>query len=352
MLNIYNDAQALQWSQIIKSFPDHDINYLPQYTRAFALHGDGEPQLFYYEGQGLRAANVVMRRDIAGEPSLAGKIESQRYFDLATPYGYGGWIFDGDLTAAGLEELDQVYQDYCQAENIISEFVRFHPLLGSETACAKMYEIVSHGPLICMDLSDPDTIWENIDRKKRNIIRKALKENVTVQFGLNAEILEQFKDIYHETMEHKQAEEYYFFSDIFYHSILTDLKDNALIFYALQGETVIAATIVIMAGTKMNYHLSGSRVAYRSCDPGSLLLYHTALWGCENGYKTLLLGGGLGSAEDSLLRFKKGFNKKSDYIFKTGRKIFVPQVYAQLCELRQASGDFEENSSFFPRYRL
>ena len=50
------------------------MSYLPQYTRAFSLLGDGEPQLIYYEGENLRAVNVVMRRDIAEDSRFAGKI--------------------------------------------------------------------------------------------------------------------------------------------------------------------------------------------------------------------------------------------------------------------------------------
>jgi hypothetical protein len=58
MISVYTYNNNQRWLEIIKSFPDYDVYYLPQYTKAFALHGDGEPCLYYYEGQGLRAANV------------------------------------------------------------------------------------------------------------------------------------------------------------------------------------------------------------------------------------------------------------------------------------------------------
>ena len=35
------------------------------YVKAFKIHGDGEPTLFYYEDQNIKAINVVMKRDIS-----------------------------------------------------------------------------------------------------------------------------------------------------------------------------------------------------------------------------------------------------------------------------------------------
>jgi len=119
----------------------------------------------------------------------------------------------------------------------------------------------------------------------------------------------------------------------------------------VKDETVLAMDIMIMAGKRMNYHLGGSRLEYRSLEPSSLLMYSAALWGYEHGYESLMIGGGLGSEEDSLLRFKQGFNRRSNYVFKTGRKIFDTDRYQELCVLRKQNGNHNANSTFFPCYR-
>ena len=351
MLDILNREQSLRWIDIIKTFPQYDVNYFPHYTQPFAVYGDGEPYLIYFRSESLRAANVVMRRDIADDDRFQGKIAPETYFDLITPYGYGGWIFEGDLSVDSINILDSVYQQYCTNEGIISEFVRFHPLFGFDRICSSFYEIVDHGPIICMDLTKEDVIWENIDRKKRNIIRKAVKQNIAVECGFDESLLTEFQSIYKETMLNARADPYYFFDKDFFKCIFMSLKDNALIFYATKNEEIVAVSLVLLSGDKMNYHLTGSKFAYRSCEPGSLLLYQTAKWGSENGYRTLLLGGGLGSSEDSLLRFKKGFNRNSNYIFTTGHKIFNDEIYNQLCKIRHENGVSIDNSTFFPEYR-
>lgn len=125
MLRVYTLDQFEQWEVIVRSFKEYDIYWLSGYVKAFMLHGDGDPLLFYYEDQNTRGINVVIKRDIAKDVHFAGKIPEGQYFDFATPYGYGGWLIEGDNT----EGLFSSYKEWCKNNDIISEFVRFHPIL-------------------------------------------------------------------------------------------------------------------------------------------------------------------------------------------------------------------------------
>lgn len=80
----------------------------------------------------------------------------------------------------------------------------------------------------------------------------------------------------------------------------------------------------------MNYHLSRSLREHGSFAPTNLLLYEVALWGCEHGMRTFYLGGGVGSGEDSLYKFKKAFYKGNLHRFYIGRKVFDLDVYQEL----------------------
>ena len=102
----------------------------------------------------------------------------------------------------------------------------------------------------------------------------------------------------------------------------------------------------------MHYHLSGSVLEYRNLAPSNLLLYKAALWGCEQGYKTSHLGGGVGSGEDNLYKFKAAFNKNSDCQFSIGKQIFNEGKYKKLVEIRRKEDPmFDGTSKFFPLYR-
>ena len=76
------------------------------------------------------------------------------------------------------------------------------------------------------------------------------------------------------------------------------------------------------------------------------------MWGSENGFKTLHLGGGLGSGNDNLYKFKAAFNRNSGLQFSIGKQIFNQDLYDKLVDLRlQKDPNFNVESKFFPLYR-
>jgi hypothetical protein len=342
MLIVYTIEQSEQWDAIVRSFKKHDIYWMSGYVKAFRLHGDGEPLLFFYEDSDVRGINVVMKRDIAKDEKFTGKIQEGRFFDFATPYGYGGWIIEGNDT----KKLFSEYADWLYKNNIVCEFVRFHPILQNQEMCNDFYSVTQLGEVVHMDLSSPETIWENITSKNRNVIRKAIKNNVKIYNGRFPEIYEAFRIIYNETMDKDNAMEYYYFEKDFYESILNDIPYNAQVFYAKLDDTIIAASIILSCNNKMNYHLSGSLRKYSSLAPTNLLLYQAAMWGHMNGYDTLYLGG-VGSVEDSLFKFKRAFYRGELNHFFIGKKVFNQSAYMELISLR----DDIENMNYFPQYR-
>lgn len=343
VLTVYTLEQSEQWDAIVRSFKDHDVYWLSGYVKAFQIHGDGEPLLFHYEKDETRGINVVMKRDVAKDEQFKGKIEGGKYFDFATPYGYGGWIIEGENT----DGLFKAYEGWLGRNGIISEFVRFHPMVKNHEKCGDFYEVIQLGEVVHMVLSSPDDIWNNIISKNRNMIRKAVKNDIKIYNGRFPEIYEKFRVIYNGTMDKDDAEEYYYFAPEFYQSVLDDLPENAQIFWAEKDGTVIAASIIIGANGYLDYHLSGSLCEYSSLAPTNLLLYKAALWGCENGYRSLYLGGGVGSGEDGLFKFKRAFYKGDLNHFYIGKKCYDQGRYEELLGLRTDI----DNPGYFPKYR-
>lgn len=356
MISVFELEDSEQWDAIVRSFQKYDVYYLSGYTKSFELHGDGKPLLFYYEGKGrdkgVRGINVVMRRDISKDIHFKNILENDRYYDFATPYGYGGWLIE-DTGGCGTDFLFKDYEQWCLEHQIVSEFVRFHPMLENQIYANDFYEIVPLGETIAMELSSPENIWNNLSSKNRNVIRKAMKNNVKIYNGRYPDIYEVFRTIYNETMNKDEADSYYYFDRGFYHSLLEDLPHNSQIFYAqLPNEKIIAASVMIFANGFMNYHLSGSIKDFNSLAASNLLLYEAALWGYENGYKTLYLGGGVGSGEDNLFKFKRAFYKGALHRFYIGKKKYNEDMYKWLLDKRMDLSDNEQNQiEFFPAYR-
>lgn len=342
MICIYSIEDNTKWEDIVRGFSNYDVYYLSGYVKAFQIHGDGDPQLLYYEADGLKAIYVYMKRKTAIEG----------YYDSVTPYGYGGVLFDGDTSEQNLQAFWKAYVEKMKEEGIVDNFVRYHPVLANAVPMKKISTVIDLGKTIAFDLTSPDVIWENIISKNRNMIRKAEKNGITIEHGKGMDLLDKFTEIYNATMDKDHAEEYYYFKRPFYESIDHDLQDNYEMFYAMYEGRPIAMSIMIFANGRLNYHLSGSDIEYRNLAPSNLLLYKAALWGYEQGCKTFHLGGGVGSGEDNLYKFKAAFNKNSDYQFSIGKEIFDQEKYDELVALRaKQDTDFNPESKFFPLYR-
>ena len=342
MLQIINIENHQIWDEIVTSFSNYDVYYLSGYVKAFQIHGDGEPNLLYYHSEQLKAIYVYMKRKTAIEG----------IFDTITPYGYGGVLFEGDTSVENLSRFWQMYVDKMKELNIVDNFVRYHPVLANAIPMKQISDVIDLGKTISMDLTSPEVIWENIVSKNRNMIRKAEKNGVEIHHDTNPELFTDFIRIYNATMDKDAADAYYYFGEDFYNSIQKDLKGNYEIFYATYEGQIIAMSIIMFANKQMHYHLSGSMAEYRNLAPSNLLLYKVALWGCEQGYKTFHLGGGVGSGEDNLYKFKAAFNRNSNYQFSIAKQIFDQEKYdALVAERAERDPDFNRESKFFPLYR-
>lgn len=351
-LNLIKFDERENWDQIVKGFNNFDIYYLTDYLKVFKIHGDGEPLLFYYEDKNFKAMNVVMKRDIAIDKRFTGKIAPNTFYDIMTPYGYGGFLIEGNITQESLKELDNEYSSLCQEEGIISEFVRFHPVNKNSEDVKAIYDISMLGKTITMQLNSKDQILSNLTSEKRKRIRKAKKSGVKIYWGRNSELIAEFIRLYNSTMDTNNAEDYYYFEKEFFTSILYDLKYHSSIFYAVDDkERIVAMAIFLFTNRQINCFLSASDKKLDNLALTNLIMYEVACWGSENGYNTLHMGGGVGGKEDSLYSFKKAFNKNSSTSFLIGKKIFNEEKYRKLVEIRQEKDDFNADTLFFPIYR-
>lgn len=199
MIEIYGIGQSAQWDEIVRSFKEWDVYYLSGYVKAFQIHGDGEPQLLYYEADGLKAIYVYMKR----------KTDIEGYYDSVTPYGYGGVLFDGDTSEQNLQAFWKSYVEKMKEVSIVDNFVRYHPVLANAVPMKAISNVIDLGKTVAFDLTSEEVIWNNIISKNRNMIRKAEKNGIEIKHGKDLELFKDFKRIYNATMEKDNAEEYY-----------------------------------------------------------------------------------------------------------------------------------------------
>lgn len=353
MITFIYSNQEKEWDEILDRFPNASIYYTRHYCKAFQIHGDGIPTLLYYENESnLKGICVIMKRDVASSSHFSSNFKEGEIYDAVTPYGYGGFIFNREPSQEEQEEISKELKLALQKENIISLFIRFSPVLKNADSSRHILEVIDLGKTVSMDLNSEEELLMNMKRENRNRIRKAHKNGITVNHATGEEITAKFIPVYEETMKADNAQDYYYFKPEFYESIIFDLKGNHQIFYAEYEGEIISVAIIIYKNGYMDYHLSGTKREFRNLAAHNLLIYEAALWGIEQGFKNLHLGGGVGSGDDNLYRFKSTFNRNCDNRFSIGKLVVDSDKYKQLVNLRaESDSTFDRDSSFFPLYR-
>lgn len=347
---VLDSGDAQRWNEIVTSFPQWDIYYLFEYTESMARHGDGPQFLLYYQGNRSRICYPVHKRDVADFPAFCHSLPKNTFYDFSTPYGYGGPLVEGDFDNAEQEDFDRYYRAYCAEQKVITQFVRYHPLLQNQHTIAHISETDEIKETIAIDTADRDLILQNMDSKNRNMIRKAQKSGVEV-FCDDGEHLDDFIRIYEMTMKRLNAREYYFFDRSYYEYLIRRMREHTKFFYAILGDQIISSSIFFFNERFMHYHLSGTMMDYRSYAPTNLLLYEAALWANEHSISRLHLGGGVGIV-DNLFNFKKQFNKNGHLPFWIGRTILDGAAYEHLLDVRQQlDPSFERNNGYYIQYR-
>lgn len=339
----YHIDNSSDWDNIVQSFPDYDVFYLSGYSRAFMRESpmNGVPTLLLYENGEERAINVVLKRDVALDSKMTGRVEEGKFFDLITPYGYGGFwgrIVDWD-------QLNHTYSMYCIENNYVCEFVRFELFSDYFKHYDGEVETRTHNVVRSLEIS-LDEMWMDFKQKVRKNVKKANSYNLSCIIENTTEHLDDFLRIYYGTMDRTEAEENYYFSRQFF-TDLNAIRDNIMYFYVVHEGKVISTELVIFGANYCYSYLGGTDQDFFDVRPNDYLKFEIIKWAKKKGLRSFVLGGGYGK-DDGIFQYKLCLAPHGQYDFYIGRKVFNQENYDKLVRLR--SGD-NLNKSFFPLYR-
>lgn len=353
LLNIINFEDKTKWNNIVKSFPDYDIYYLHEYVAPFKIISNSELFLIHFKNNDSEICYVVEKNDIADFGPLSNALEKNKVFDISTPYGYGGPLvknIDEKNTFIQKEFFDNLSK-WAQKENIVSQFIRFHPLLQNHKYVHQICDIKNLKNTVTIELKSEEEIWLNMSSTCRNRIRKAKNNGIEIKVDNSIESQMRFIQLYKETMDKNNATDFYYFNQEFFKEIFKYLGSGFNIFNSILNNRIISSAIILDCNKSLHYHLGCTDIDYIKLAPNNLLFYEIALWGARNGYTNYHLGGGVG-IEDSLLTFKKTFNKNGLIDFYIGRSIFDIIKYRDLMNLRkQLDESFNLDTNYMIGYR-
>ena len=324
-----------------------DIYFDVDYLKSSEDIEKGNLDFFFYEDDNGKGKNIFIKREIKQN------IVEKSLYDLITPYGYGGPLIE-IKKEKGREEFIKTYfekyEEYCNKNNIVSEFVRFHPLEKNHDYCKEFYDVSHISNTIYIDLLSKEVIENNMISKARNKIKKAEKNHLIFEEDINLNTIDNFIKLYYETMDKNNASSLYYFDKEYFYNVFK-LKDKVKLFnIRYQGE-VVATSIILLGDKWIHYHLSANTEVGYKLAANNFLLYNVAIWGSENGYQKLHLGGGYGGNESPLYKFKYSMNKNGILDFYIGKKIYNKELYEKLVDEKMLNSK-EKESSFFPLYRL
>jgi hypothetical protein len=328
------------WGAVLAGIP-HDFFHLPAYVASCAAHEGGEPLLFLADAGDRGLAVPLVRRTLAEfGPAYA------HHSDVRSPYGYPAPLWWGPSGPERTAELMGCFEDHLRNLGVVSLFLRLNPFLpGPDAELAALGDLRVHGPVVYLDLRDPEGSWDGISSQNRRFIKAALAAGCTVRHDA-WETLDQVLEAYHHTMGRLGASPFYFFRRDFFLRLRDGGQGHFHLATAFDPDGEVAGGMFFTEqGGLVHAFLCGVRDGWEHLSPAKLLNDALRLWGIRHGFHTLNLGGGVGSLEDGVLQFKLRFSKRTrDYA--TFRKVLLPGVYRRLSE------GFEPGpAEFFPAYR-
>lgn len=314
-----------------------DIYYIPQWAELNAERDNGVFGCFDYTNEYGRVYYPYIKREIDI------RVNGDTFFDIITPYGFNGPIvMENTNKEKLLDEFDVRFTEYCIENHIVAEYVRFSPWLKNHSDFKKYYTLRYNNQTLCIDLQK-DFFYEEFSSKCRNVVRKAVKSGVKVEFDFLGTYTDEFLKLYNLMAEKHNVSQYYIFDENFINKIFDYMKGNVLIARALYENIHISSAIFLYDGNYIHYHLSGNDYKYTSLGANSLIIYEVAKWGKEHGKKEFHLGG---ATQDSLFNFKKSFTKNGILDYYVGMRVRDEKMYNILIQLKGRN-----NNGYFPEYR-
>lgn len=331
-----------EWDSTLKKIGDHDFYHTYDYHQLSKQSNERAVLFVFSEHDVLIAIPFIIR-----------PIENHSLYDATSVYGYAGPISMNIAEDWDNSTFKNELIDFFKKEKIVSVFSRLNPYINNqETILKDVGDIKKLGPVVNIDLTkdldEQRTLFSRTTKRYLNKIGKLC----TTEISDKEEDILKFIDLYYENMDRVNAKKRYYFDKDYFFSFLKSSGFKTDVIFAILNETkeIISAAMMVKTNKIIQYHISGTLNEYLNMTPIRLLIDKTRISGTEEGYTYFNLGGGLGSQDDSLLRFKSSFSKDFKD-FKIWKLICNQEMYD---ELVTANEDASKNmdSDFFPLYRF
>ena len=341
-----------QWNKILQSC-DHDFYNLSEYVELEANREGGQGiGIVFEEKEKIVFFQFILKALPEEFIHVAPGIR-----DAISPYGYPGLVFsreckkDDDFKFLCICNLLEIMKEM----SIVCAFIRLNPMFPFSKIEDKNLGIVTvdHFSTVWIDLlTSKEEVIRNTRKTHKNLISRARREGFVAREDKSLKHLDTFGRIYRKTMKRLGAAEMYLFDDNYFHGLSKALEEHFHLWVVEKENELAAAGIFSDCNGIVQYHLSGTEEKFERVSPTRLMISEVRDWAIEKGNRAFHLGGGLGSKEDGLYKFKAGFSK-STAVFQTMRLIAKKEDYNALLKIwEKYSGKQSDSvSGYFPAFR-
>lgn len=311
-----------RWDDILSGLP-----HAPAHTASYnlAMMKSSKRQTFLYVA---RSDNFIAVCPVA-------KRFKYETIDLVTPYGFGGFIAQGDY-----RHFEADFDRFMRQQQILSSYLAVHPVFCQSESVLSMCEKVSSAVYTLNLRKELPDLFSQLHKSQRYEIRKMQTAEVSI-LGSSDEAIEHLILLYRETLSRTQAAGVYYFDK----QTLADILKSklCLALAAKKDGKIVAITMVIYNRHISDYFINASNDEGR--DYTRVLLWKAIEHLHHLGVDSLNLGGGV-KPNDNLEQFKGRFSSEriEPYVLK---RIYNENVYHAVCA--RANVDVSK-TNYFPAY--
>jgi serine/alanine adding enzyme len=269
-ISIDCDSSQAEWDAFVDAHPRATANHLWRW------------KLVYERSFGHRTAYLAARRNGAITGVLPLVLFEHRAFGrfaISLPFvNYGGILAADDESAAALLEASR---------RVALEHGLTHVELRHRSVCFPRLPARRHKAAMRMPLpATVDVMWQQLDRKVRNQIRKAEKNGLEVSVGAH-ERLADFYRVFATTMRDLGTPAY---PRRFFEEVFAQFPDRSRTVIVTHEGRTIAGAVIYAHQDALEIPSAASLHQYRSLCAGNLLYWGIIRHAIETGVRTLDFG--------------------------------------------------------------
>lgn len=347
-------SDAALWQSMHDRLPaGRDVHTLPAYMRAQETTPlGGRAHCAIYDAGGWFIMQPFMLRRVMPQGLIKKhKGHPPEWFDMSTPYGFGGPLTNSVEPVLAWLELEREMIAWREKNNIICEFCSLNPMDAAQT---KLIEALGQRvwwqqkDTIASFVARPRMdLFKQLSESRQRDVTRAEQSGLHVLWGSLGDTYERrtFGLLYRMTLERNFAGRRWEYPDHVWDFYGKELApEHVSLMFLVDRDMRKHAAMVLLHGFGVSHvHFIGS-----DNEHATDLLYLEAMnYSRDIGCQYMHLGGGRSdAADDTLLAYKRRFGEPHKFL--SYRRVFNEEVYSEMCE---HAGVDRHDLGFFPAYR-